>query len=178
MRNWKTVNRWRLLLLLVNTMTRQVMGSEFRLLNQAKGWSHVYHSKVKIWNPASSFSSLSEKLEWEKNIQSIWRLLWERPRPKLQNEPPLDSLDPQSPNPFMASLWIGSGEGLAIKGFGDWGSRLSSGGSFWSPAWGRSRSSLGIDWVFFCHFNCPESAVSTPYKRSNIFNANLTEFHD
>ena len=94
-----------------------------------------------------------------KNIQSISRLLRERPHPGLRNEPPLDSLDPQSLNPFMASLWIGSGEGLAIKGFGDWGSRLSSGGSFWSPRWGLSRSSLEIDWIFFCHFNLPESAV-------------------
>ena len=48
---------------------------------------------------------------------------------------------------------------LAIKGFRDWGSRLSSGGSFRSPEWGRSRSSLEIDWIFFCHFNFPESAV-------------------
>lgn len=50
-------------------------------------------------------------------------------------------------------------EGLAIKGFGDWGSRLSSGGSFWSPGWGRSGSSLEIAWIFFCHFNFPESEV-------------------
>ena len=101
------------------------------------------------------------EIEMAKNIQSISRLLRERPHPGLRNEPPLDSLDPQSLNPFMASLWIGSGEGLAIKGFGDWGSRLSSGGSFWSPGWGRSRSSLEIDWIFFCHFNFPESAVCT-----------------
>ena len=67
-----------------------------------------------------------------KNIQSISRLLRERPCPQLRNEPPFDSLELPSPNPFMASLWIGSGEGLAIKGFWDWGSRLSSGGSFWS----------------------------------------------
>ena len=60
-------------------------------------------------------------------------------------------------NPFMASLWIGSGEGLAIKGFGDWG--LSSGGSFWSSGRGRSHSSLQIDWIFFSRFNFPESAV-------------------
>ena len=64
-------------------------------------------------------TALSGKLKWQKNIQSILRLLRERPHPGLQNEPPLDSLDPQSLNPFMASLWIGSGEGLAIKGFGD-----------------------------------------------------------
>ena len=76
-------------------------------------------------------------------------LLWEHPHPGLRNESPLDSLDPQSLNPLMASLWIGSGEGLAIKGFGDWGSRLSSGDSFWSPGWGRSRSSLEIHWIFF-----------------------------
>ena len=105
-----------------------------------------------------SITALSWKLKRQKNIQSISRLLWERSHPELRNELPLDSLDPQSLNPFMASLWIGSGEGLAIKGFEDWGSRLSSGGSFWSPGWGRSRSSLEIDWIFFCHFNFTESA--------------------
>ena len=31
---------------------------------------------------------------------------------------PSSRADPQSLNPFMASLWSGSGEGLAIKGFG------------------------------------------------------------
>ena len=67
----------------------------------------------------SEGTALSGKLKWQKNIQSISRLLRERPHPGLRNEPPLDSLDPQSLNPFMASLWIGSGEGLAIKGFGD-----------------------------------------------------------
>ena len=101
------------------------------------------------------YTALSGKLKWQKNIQSISRLLWERPHPGLRNEPPLDSLDPQSLNPFMASLWIGSGEGLAIKGFGDWGSRLSSGGSFWSPGWVRSCSSLEIDWIFFLPFLLP-----------------------
>ena len=94
-----------------------------------------------------------------KNIQSISRLLREHPHPGLQNEPPLDSLDPQSPNPFMASPSPDPIQRLAIKGFRDWGSRLSSGGSFRSPGWGRSRSSLEIDWIFFCHFNFPESAV-------------------
>ena len=64
-------------------------------------------------------TALPGKLNWEKNIQLISRLLRERPCPELRNKPPLDSLDPQSLNPFMASLWIGSGEGLAIKGFGD-----------------------------------------------------------
>ena len=66
-----------------------------------------------------SHTALTGKLKWQKNIQSISRLLRERPHAGLRNEPPLDSLDPQSLNPFMASLWIGSGEGLAIKGFGD-----------------------------------------------------------
>ena len=60
------------------------------------------------------YTALSGKLKWQKNIQSISRLLRERPHPGLRNEPPLDSLDPQSLNPFMASLWIGSEEGLAI----------------------------------------------------------------
>ena len=100
------------------------------------------------------------KLKWQKNIQSISRLLLECPHSGLQNEPPLDSLDPQSPNPFMASPSPDPIQRLAIKGFRDWGSRLSSGGSFRSPGWGRSRSSLEIDWIFFCHFNFPESAVT------------------
>ena len=104
-------------------------------------------------------TALSGKLKWQKNIQSISRLLRERPHPGLQNEPPLDSLDPQSPNPFMASPSPDPIQRLAIKGFRDWGSRLSSGGSFRSPGWGRSHSSLEIDWIFFCHFNFPESAV-------------------
>ena len=52
------------------------------------------------------------------------------------------------PDPFMASLWIGSGEGLAIKGFGDGSSRLSSGGSFRSFGQGPSRSNLEIYWMF------------------------------
>ena len=104
-------------------------------------------------------TALSGKLKWQKNIQSISRLLRERPHPGLQNEPPLDSLDPQSPNPFMASPSPDPIQRLAIKGFRDWGSRLSSGGSFWSPGWGPSHSSLEIDWIFFCHFNFPESAV-------------------
>ena len=38
---------------------------------------------------------------------------------------------------------------LAIKGFRDWGSRLSSGGSFRSSGQGRSGSSLEFDWIFF-----------------------------
>ena len=101
----------------------------------------------------------SREIEMGKNIQSTRRLLWERPRPELRNEPPLDSLDPQSPNPFMASPSPDPIQRLAIKGFRDWGSRLSSGGSFRSPGWGRSRSSLEIDWIFFCHFNFPESSV-------------------
>ena len=105
-------------------------------------------------------TALSGKLKWQKNIQSISWLLRERTHPGLQNEPPLDSLDPQSPNPFMASPSPDPIQRLAIKGFRDWGSRLSSGGSFRSPGWGRSRSSLEIDWIFFCHFNFPESAVS------------------
>ena len=36
-------------------------------------------------------------------------LLREYPYPGLLNEPPLDSLDLQSPNSPLASLWIGSG---------------------------------------------------------------------
>ena len=99
------------------------------------------------------------EIEMAKNIQSISRLLRERPHSGLWNEPPLDSLDPQSPNPFMASPSPDPIQRLAIKGFRDWGSRLSSGGSFRSPEWGRSRSSLEIDWIFFCHFNFQESAV-------------------
>ena len=110
-------------------------------------------------------TALSGKLKWQKNIQSISRLLRERPHPGLQNEPPLDSLDPQSPNPFMASPSPDPIQRLAIKGFRDWGSRLSSGGSFWSPGWGRSHSSLKIDWIFFCHFNFLESAVKYSHLR-------------
>ena len=146
--------------------TRRIYGSmlENRPPPNKKVWRtfHIFELAAHIngafihWGPSTA---LSGKLKWQKNIQSISRLLWERPHPGLWNEPPLDSLDPQSLNPFMASLWIGSGEGLAIKGFGDWGSRLSSGGSFRSPEWGRSRSSLEIDWIFFRHFNFPESAV-------------------
>ena len=56
---------------------------------------------------------------------------------------------------------------MAIKGFRDWGSRLSSGGSFWSPGWGRSRSSLEIDWIFFCHYKFPESAVYN-FRKHNL----------
>ena len=94
-----------------------------------------------------------------KNIQSISRLTWERPHSELRNELPLDSLDPQSPNPFMASPSSDPIQRLAIKGFGDWESRLSSGGSFRSSGRGRSHSSLQIDWIFFPHFNFPGSAV-------------------
>ena len=79
-----------------------------------------------------------------KNIQSISRLLWECPHPGLQNEPPLYSLDPQSPNPFMASPSPDPIQRLVIKGFGDGCSRLSSGSSFRSSGWGRFRSSLDI----------------------------------
>ena len=39
-------------------------------------------------------------MKWERNAQSISRLLREHPRPELQNEPPQVSLDPQSPNRF------------------------------------------------------------------------------
>ena len=67
-------------------------------------------------------------------------------------------LNPQTLS-WPASLWIGSGEGLAIKGFGDLGSRLSSGGSFPSSGRGRSRSSLGIALILLFHFNLPGSAV-------------------
>ena len=86
---------------------------------------------AKIWDPPE-----------EKKDLTISRLLRKCPCPKLQNELPLDSLELPSPNPFMTSLWLGSGEGLAIKGFGDRRSRLSSGGSFQSSGQGRSRSSL------------------------------------
>ena len=101
---------------------------------------HLYHIHS---------TALSGKLKWQKNIQSILRLLRERPHPGLQNEPPLDSLDPQSPNPFMVSPSPDPIQRLAIKGFRDWGSRLSSGGSFWSPGWGRSRSSPKSTGYFF-----------------------------
>ena len=46
------------------------------------------------------------------------RLPRERPYPELRNEPPLDSLEKPVPNPFMASLWIGSGAGWPLKGLG------------------------------------------------------------
>ena len=62
---------------------------------------------------------------------------------------PLYSLELPSPNPFMASPSPDLIQRLAIKGFRDWGSRLSSGGSFRSSGWGHSRSSLQIDWIFF-----------------------------
>ena len=62
-------------------------------------------------------TALPGKLKWEKNIQL--RLLRERPCPELRNEPPLDSLDPQSPNPFMASPSPDLIQRLAIKGFRD-----------------------------------------------------------
>ena len=93
-------------------------------------------SELRTSKFALHFTALSGRLKWQKNIQSISKLLLERPRPGLQNEPQLDSLDPQSLNPLMASLWIGSGEELAIKDFGDGSSRLSN-GSFRSS--GRSR---------------------------------------
>ena len=89
-------------------------------------------------------TALQGKLKWEKNIRSISRSPRERPHPELRNEPPLDSLELPSPNPFMASLWIGSGEGLAIKGLGDGSYRPSSGVSFGSAGGGRSRRSLEI----------------------------------
>ena len=119
----------------------------------------LWTSEVRLGTKLVQYTALSGKLKWQKNIQLISRLLRERPHPGLQNEPPLDSLDPQSPNPFMASPSPDPIQRLAIKGFRDWGSRLSSGGSFRSPGWGRSHSSLEIDWIFFCHFNFPKSAV-------------------
>ena len=103
---------------------------------------------AKIWDPPE-----------EKKDLTISRLLRKCPCPKLQNELRLDSLELPSPTPFMTSLWLGSGEGLTIKGFGDRRSRLSSGGSFRSSGQGRSRSSLEINWIFFSHFNFPGSAV-------------------
>ena len=62
----------------------------------------------------------------KKNVHSMSRLLRECPRPELQNEPRLDSLEIPSPIPFMASLWIGSGEGLTIKGFEDPGYQVGA----------------------------------------------------
>ena len=59
-------------------------------------------------------TALSGKLKWQKNIQSISRLLRKHPHSGLRNEPPLDSLDPQSLNPFMASLWIRSGYDMKV----------------------------------------------------------------
>ena len=78
-----------------------------------------FSPKLKLTENLLTYTALSGKLKWQKNIQSISRLRPECPHPGLQNEPPLDSLDPQSLKPFMGSLWIGSGQGLAIKGFGD-----------------------------------------------------------
>ena len=141
-------------------MRRGIQNGAMHLLTLPHSLRTLLSKRNWIDSRDKPITALQGKLKWQKNIQSISRLLRERPHPGLRNEPPLDSLDPQSLNPFMASLWIGSGEGLAIKGFGDWGSRLSSGGSFWSPGWGRSHSSLEIDWIFFCHFNFPESAVN------------------
>ena len=57
-------------------------------------------------------------LKWQKKSQRISGLPRERPCPELRNEPPLDSLKKPVPNPFMASLWIGSGAGWPIKGLG------------------------------------------------------------
>ena len=42
-------------------------------------------------------------------------MLGECPRQELRNEPPHDG---PSYNPLIASLWIGSGDELAIKGLG------------------------------------------------------------
>ena len=42
-------------------------------------------------------------IEKGENIQTILRLLRERPHPDLRNEPSLDGLELPAPNPFRAS---------------------------------------------------------------------------
>jgi len=59
------------------------------------------------------------EIEMAKKYPVDFKAAVRTPSSRASIEPPFDSLDPQSLNPFMASLWIGSGEGLAIKGFGD-----------------------------------------------------------
>ena len=56
--------------------------------------------------------------KWQKNSQKISGLPWERPHSELRNEPPLDMSGVRDQNPFMASLWIGSGAGWPLKGLG------------------------------------------------------------
>ena len=51
--------------------------------------------------------------------------------------------------PRETLLWPASGSGVAINGFGDGSSRLSSGGLFRSSGRGRSGSSLEIERIFF-----------------------------
>ena len=95
-------------------------------------------------------ASLLGRDTWnKKKSQGFSRVLWERPHPELQKEPPLDRSELKLQIPFMASLWIRSGEWLAIKGFRCVSSDPSSGGSFRSSQWGRSRGSAEIFWDFF-----------------------------
>ena len=75
------------------------------------------------------FHRTSEQIEMP-NVNLISRLLQEGPHLEFRKESQLDVLELPYPDPFMASLWTGSGEGLDIKGFGDRSFAISSGGSF------------------------------------------------
>ena len=106
------------------------MGVHFEALNepvQSVGPAFPVHKPaLKLKSP----TPLPSKTEMGKKYTVDFEAAARTSSSRASNEPPLDSLDPQSLNPFMASLWIGSGEVLVIKGFGNSGSRLSSGGSF------------------------------------------------
>ena len=88
------------------------------------------------------------KLEIKKNSQKISALPRERPHWELRNEPPLDGSELTHLNPFMASHSPDLIQRLAIKGIWSFSPDLSSGGSFRSSGWGRSRSTLENPWEF------------------------------
>ena len=110
-------------------------------------WSSMFETVAYV---CISATALQGKLKWQKKISSRLRGCSENTLIQAFKTSPhliIWILNPQTL--LLPSLSADPIQRLAIKGFRDWG----------SPGWGHSRGSLEINWVFFCHFNFPWSAV-------------------
>jgi len=65
-----------------------------------------------------------------KKCRTKLKALRERSHQELRNEPPHDIAHPLPPNPFLASLWIGSGLGWPERDFGVMGELCHVGARF------------------------------------------------
>ena len=119
--------------------------------------------EITIWH-----HTLEQRWDWiQLDFTRNLKVSWEGAHSGLRNEPPLDMSGLTPRLSFMASLWIRSGEWLAIKGNGRVSPDISSGGSFWSSQQARSQGTLKIDWEVFFHFDFPCRTVCDTGTKNN-----------